>query len=141
MALIRDFELPGTGFNVENAYHIIKNVNTEKRLQDIPLPPDSSRADGSTAGDRGPEVYWKSGYIGKIAIEVFASKEARDEGNTPIGAIANSPTDVSIDRAVATPGKAHEVLFFIDADSEDSILTQAYNHLKTTEYYQDAQEV
>jgi hypothetical protein len=26
-------------------------------------------------------------------------------------------------------------------EGADSILTQAYNHLKTTEYYKDAQEV
>ena len=64
MALLRDFEIPGTGVVVDNAYHLITNVRTEKRLQDIALPPDSSTEDGLTAGDHGPEVYWKAGYIG-----------------------------------------------------------------------------
>lgn len=50
MALVRDFELSGSGFTVPNAYHVIVNVKTEKRLSDVPPPPDSSREDGLTAG-------------------------------------------------------------------------------------------
>ena len=46
MALLRDFEIPGTGVVVDNAYHLVTNVRTEKRLQDITPPPDSSREDG-----------------------------------------------------------------------------------------------
>lgn len=135
MALLRDFELPGTGFVVNDAYHVIVSVKTEKRLQDHPDPVDRS------SEDRGPEVYWKAGYIGRIGIQVFSSKEARDEGKKPIGGIGLSPTDVGIDSNVATPGKAHEIMFFIDPDSSDSILTQSYNHLKTTNYYKNSQEI
>jgi len=43
-------------------------------------------------------------------------------------------------KTVCTPGKDFKVLFFVDPDSSDSLLTQAYNHLKTTEYYKDAEE-
>lgn len=135
MALVRDFELPGTGYVVDDAYHVIIDVKTEKRLQDYSDPVDRP------SEDRGPEVYWKAGYIGRIGIQVFASKDSRDNNMKPIGAIGLSPTDVGIDSHVATPGKAHEIMFFIDPESADSILTQAYNHLKTTEYYKDAQEV
>ena len=30
MALVRDFEIPGTGVTVNDAYHVIVNVTTEK---------------------------------------------------------------------------------------------------------------
>lgn len=144
MALVRDFEIPNTGVTVNNAYHLIVNVTTEKRLVDIQAPPDSSHPSGLTSGGNlGDPVYWKAGYVGRIVLEVYASKEARDEGKTPIGAIGVNPTDVmhSDLKTVCTPGKDFKVLFFIDTESSDSILTQAYNHLKTTEYYKDAEEV
>ena len=34
MALIRDYELPGTGLVVPNAYHVVTNVKVEKRTAD-----------------------------------------------------------------------------------------------------------
>lgn len=144
MALIRDFELPNTGVTVNNAYHLIVNVTTEKRLVDVPVPPDSSHPTGLTdGGHTGDPVYWKAGYVARIALEVYASKEARDEGKTPIGMIGVNPTDAMHPdiKTVVTPGKDFKVMFFVDPESPDSILTQAYNHLKTTEYYKDAEEV
>lgn len=143
MALVRDFEIPNTGVTINDAYHLIVNVTTEKRLVDIPTPPDSSNKNGLTAVDRGDPVYWKAGYVGKITLEVYASKEARDTGKTPLGGIGLNPTDVMHPelKTVCTPGKDFQVLFFIDPDSPDSILTQAYNHLKTTDYYKNAEEV
>ena len=143
MALVRDFEIPGTGVTVNDAYHVIVNVATEKRLQDVPPPPDSSTESGLTETDQGDPVYFKAGYVGRITLEVYASREARDEAKTPIGAIGINPTDVMHPdlKAVCTPGKDFKVLFFIDPNSEDSIFTQAYNHLKTTEYYNGATEV
>ena len=143
MALVRDFEIPGTGVTVDNAYHVIVNVTTEKRLQDIPPPPDSSTKSGFTEGERGDPVYWKAGYVGRITVEVYSSKQARDEGKTPIGAIGVNPTDVMHPdlKTVCTPGKDFKVLFFIDTDSSDSIFTQAYKHLLSTDYYKDAVEV
>jgi len=143
MALIRDFEIPGTGVTVNNAYHLVVNVTTEKRLHDILPPPDSSTKSGLTEGERGDPVYWKSGYVGRIALEVYASKTARDDGKTPIGGIGVNPTDVMHPdlKTVCTPGKDFKVLFFVDPTSSDSLLTQAYNHLKSTDYYKDAVEV
>jgi hypothetical protein len=144
MALVRDFEIPNTGVTVNNAYHVIVNIVTEKRLTDILPPPDPRHPTGLTAGgNQGDPVYWKAGYIGKITLEIYASKEARDAGKTPIGAIGMNPSDVMHPdiKTVCTPGKDYKVLFFIDPESSDTILTQAYNHLKTTEYYKDAEEV
>jgi len=140
MALIRDFEIPGTGVTVNNAYHVIVKVNTEKRLNDVLLPPDSSRPDGLTNQDKGPEVYWKAGYVGKVAIEVFSSKQTRDEGKSPIGAIAINPTEVQFNGVLCTNIEQFDLNFFIDATSQLSIVDQAYNHLKTTEYYKDAKK-
>lgn len=145
MALVRSFEIPGTGVTVSDAYHVVVNVTTEKRLQDVKSPADLSRASGLTNdGDNDQDpIHWKAGYIGRITLEVYASKTARDEGKTPIGAIGVNPTeavhpDIS---TVHTPGTDFNIKFFINTDSSDSILTQAYNHLKTTEYYKNAEEV
>lgn len=140
MALTRDFEIPDTGLVVPNAYHVIRKVSTEKRLNDIPPPPDLSRPDGLTVGDRGHEVYWKAGYIGKIAIEIFSSKQARDEGKSAIGAISVSPTDVQINGVLSSDIKYFDLNFFIDPTSQLSIIDQAYEHLKQLEYYKDATE-
>ena len=144
MALVRDFEIPDTGVTVDDAYHVIVNVTTEKRLQDVQAPPDSNHPSGLTSGgDLGDPVYWKAGYVGRIALEVYASKTARDDGKTPIGGIGVYPTDVMHPdlKTVCTPGKDFKVLFFVDPTSSDSLLTQAYNHLKSTDYYKDAVEV
>ena len=140
MALLRDFEIPGTGVVVENAYHLIVDVRTEKRLHDITPPPDSSREDGLTAGDRGPEVYWRAGYVGSIEVTVFASAEARSNGKNHIGMFGDTVHDF-MPEGLQTEGETYEIKFFIDTESSDSILTQAYNHLKSTEYYSGAQEV
>ena len=139
MAFNRDFEIPGTGLIVQNAYHVIKKVTTEKRLNDLPPLPDISRPDGATPHD-GPEVYWKAGYVGKIAIEIFSSKDARDEGKSPIGAIAINPTDVQINGSLSTDISAFDLNFFIDPTSQLSIIDQAYNHLKQVDYYKVAGE-
>lgn len=146
MALVRSFEIPGTGMVVENAYHLISNIQTEKRMVDILPPPDPSRPDGFTQRDDEDEslwINWKAGYIGKISIEVYASKEARDEGKTAIGAIGENATQIANAdlRTIFTPGQDFKISFFIDPNSSDSLLTQAYNHLKNTAYYQDATEV
>ena len=150
MALIRDYEIPGTGVVVPDAYHVITNVTTEKRLRDVPPPPDSSSETGYTERDDSDESQWydwKAGYYGRIAIEVFASDQARRDGLEPIGAFGARPTDgpssSSIDTKdpLASRGHDFKVIFNIDPNSNDSILTQAYTHLKNSTYYSLAREV
>lgn len=141
MALVRDFEVPGTGLVATNAYHVIVKVNTEKRLNDIPPPPDPSRPDGLTDGDRGPEVYWRAGYVGRIAIEIFSSQEARNEGKKPIGAIAINPTDVQINGVLSSDITEFDLNFFIDPTSQLSIIDQAYQHLMGLDYYSGATQI
>lgn len=138
MALIKDFEIPGTGLTASNAYHVISDVKTTKRLQDIKPPVDSSREDGLTGGDLGEEVNWKAGYIGKIAVQIFASKEARDAGKDPIGGFGESPTDAETNVKLEYNDG---IKFMIDPASDQSILAQAYAHLKGLPYYVDAEEV
>ena len=140
MALVRDFEVPGTGLVATNAYHVIVKVNTEKRLNDIPPPPDPSRPDGLTVNS-GPEVYWRAGYVGRIAIEIFSSQEARNEGKNPIGAIAINPTDVQINGVLSSDISKFDLNFFIDPTSQLSIIDQAYQHLMGLDYYSGATQI
>lgn len=140
MALLKDFEIPGTGVVVPNAYHVIVDIKTHKRLNDILPPPDSGRPDGLTAGDRGPEVYWKAGYVGQIAIEIYQSKQAREDGKKPIGAICIEPTTVSFNGVASSDIAQFDLCFFIDPTSQLSIVDQAYEQLKGLEYYKDAVE-
>ena len=137
MALIRDYELPGTGVIVENAYHVITDVKVEKRMADVPAPIDTSRPDGLTAGsqEEGKEVYWKAGYIGTIAVSVWKDKSTRDNDGQPIGFVGVNPSDNKYGVSIGTAGMDHVCKFFIDPASSDNELTQAYNHLLTTEYY------
>ena len=73
MALIRDYEIPGTGVTVSNAYHVVTKVSVEKRTSDIEGPKDSARPDQRTVGHQqvGQEINWKAGYIGTIAVTVW----------------------------------------------------------------------
>ena len=140
MALIRDYEIPGTGVVVPNAYHVVTRVDVEKRTHDVPRPPDTSMPDGLTAGHKGPEVYWKAGYIGKIAVTVWKDAAARETNARPIGFLGVDPTDNKLGAAIGTPGMDHQCKFLIDVNSPDSDIVQAYRHLKTIDYYKDAVE-
>ena len=137
MALIRDYELTGTGIVIENAYHIITKINVEKRLQDVPGPVDTSRPDGMTAGSQevGKEIYWKAGYLGTIAVDVYKDAESREAGLQPIGFIGVNPSDNANGVNVGTAGMDHICKFFIDTETTASQMEQAYNHLMATEYY------
>lgn len=141
MALIKDFEIPGTGVVVKNAYHVITKVDTEKRLNDMMPPVDTSSPSGYTPRDNNDKsqwVYWKAGYVGRISIEIYPSREARDQGKTPIGAISINPTDVQINGSLTTDIRDFDLRFFIDPTSQLSIIDQAYRHLLTLGFYKDA---
>ena len=137
MALIRDYELSGTGLTVSNAYHVVTKVNVEKRAQDVPAPPDNSRPDGVTANSHlpGTEVYWKAGYVGEIAVTVWKDADSRASGSQPIGFIGVNPSDNAYGASIGTEGMDHHCKFFIDTNITSSHLEQAYTHLLTTDYY------
>jgi hypothetical protein len=104
MALLKDYEIPNTGFTVEGAYHVIMHIHVEKVLGEDPK------------------------YVGKINLNVYSSKEHKESGK---GALGSAPL----------LGEDLPLIFDIDNESSDNVLTQAYNHLKSTKYYTDAEEV
>ena len=143
MALIRDYELPGTGLTVPNAYHVVTNVKVEKRMADFKPPVDNSRPDGLTPMDRsaGTEVYWAAGYTAEIAVTVYKDKEARNNDAKPIGFIGKNPSDNKYGVSIGTDGMDHRCVFFLEVPSELDHMAQAYRHLLTTDYYSGSLEV
>ena len=69
------------------------------------------------------------GYIGQIFIQVFSSKESRENGLKPIAFLNAAMPEIDIN-----------FKFAYNPESSDSVLTQAYDYLKTTEYYKDSIE-
>ena len=124
MALIKDYEIAGTGMVVPSAYHVITNMNVNKRTSDVLPPADSSRPDGITANwHEGMNITdWKAGVSSKLEVSVYASKQARLDGKSPI----------------ATLDSTSHYKFMLDATSPDNYTQQAYEYLLTTDFYQDA---
>jgi hypothetical protein len=143
MALIRDYELPGTGLNVPNAYHVVTNVKVEKRMADFKPPVDNSRPDGLTPMDRseGTEVYWAAGYTAEIAVTIYKDKAARDADAKPIGFVGINPSDNKHGVSIGTAGMDHKCKFMLEVPSELDHMAQAYRHLLTTDYYSGSLEV
>ena len=118
MALIKDYELPGTGLNVPSAYHVISHIDLRKRTQDVPNPVDHQ--DDLRNDDN--RLYWAAGYVATVRIDVYANSEARTSGKNIIGSI----------------GDQYEYTFLYDPTSNYGIIEQGYNYLKTTEEYSSA---
>lgn len=143
MALLRNYEIPGTGLEVQNAYHVVTNVKIEKRTADIPPPPDSSRPNGLTMRDESPgtEVYWKAGYVAEISVTIWKDKNARDSGARPLGFIGVNPADNQFGASIGTEGMDHKCRFFLEVPSTLNHIEQAYRHLLTTAYYSGSAEI
>ena len=141
MALETNYKIGQTGIEVPNAYHIIYKVFTERRLNNLIQPKLPS---GMPAR---PEISWKAGHIGRIAVFVYANKDDRDNGMKPIGALVKYPSDAAdritgaIDQNLYSVTPPFQLEFFIDDASSDSILTQAYNYLKTIPYFSGSLEI
>lgn len=129
MAFIKAFEL-NNGLEAPNAYHVVVKVDTLKRVVDDP-DPDDVRPDGC------PDYIWKAGYYGRIAVAIYASKQARENGAVPIGMRAVYPTGTPYGY-VGFVETTEEFNFTMDINSPLSDVEQAYEHLKTTSYYSDA---
>lgn len=142
MALIRDYELPGTGLVVPNAYHVVTDVKIEKRVADVQAPPDPTRPDGVTFGAHtvGKEIYWKAGYVATIAVTIWKDREARENDAKPIGFLGTNPSDNKYGVSIGTEGMDHNCRFFLDVPSELNHIEQAYRHLLTTDYYSGSLE-
>src|SRR6056300_743602 len=128
MAFIRDYELQGSGATIPNAYHVVTGVNVKKRNVDVPTPVDLSQPDGRTPRDEDPakEVYWKKGYIAYATVTIWASKQARIDDLNPIGFMGVDPTETEHTGNIGTKGMDGKCIFFLDMNSADSYITQAY---------------
>jgi len=123
MALIRDFEIMGTGLTVPNAYHVITQLDVEKRMVDRNFPQPTGRI---YQGNPDLDVQWTAGYYGRIVICVWKDAASRETNKNMLGVI-NAEYQVP-------------AVFKIDTTSADSYLTQAYKFLKTVDYYANATE-
>lgn len=124
MALIRDFEILGTGLVVPNAYHVITQLDVEKRMTDRDFAQPTGRVYGGGLVD--PDTAWTAGYYGRLVISVWKDAEAREANKSMLG---------NINAEYRVPA-----VFKLDPASTDSYLTQAYAFLKTVEYYANATE-
>lgn len=139
MALIKDYTLAGTSYTIPNAYHVITQISTEKRVSDILPPPDDSTESGFTeVGDRGPEVLWKAGYVCTIAITVWASKKDKEKGMRPVGFIGMNPTDNEYGQHIGHAAYDSRCMFLLDINNLNNELTQAYQYLMTLDFYRGA---
>lgn len=142
MALCQSYEIPGTGLTAANAYFVVTDVKVQKRMQDIPTPVDSADPTGFTNGGvhQTDPVYWRAGYVAECYLTIWADKSARENGSKPIGYAGLNATEVEADLNIGTDGLDHRCVFFIDMDSSNSHIVQAYSHLKTLDYFENAIE-
>ncbi|MGY8865090.1 MAG: hypothetical protein ACKVJK_05605 [Methylophagaceae bacterium] len=140
MALIKDYEIQGTGVTVPNAYHVITDLKVHKRMADHALPVDNSTPTGLTNnGVRAAEdlpVYWQAGYIGRIWVTIWATAQARIDNMTPIGVAGINATEVDAEISIGTKGLDARCEFMLNmADDAPTDLVQAYTHLKSLDFY------
>jgi hypothetical protein len=131
MALIKRYEL-ANGIEADEAYHVISQVITHKIPTDIPDP-------GGVRPANSPYWQWKKGYYGRVCVQVFYNRAARDAGKLPIAHIGVYATDIPADLRVETKTETN-LWMTIDMESTATVIEQAYEFLKTTNYYSDAVE-
>ena len=131
MALIKRYEL-ANGIEADSAYHVVSDVITHKIPTDVPDP-------GGVRPANAPDWMWKKGYYGRVCVQVFYNKAARDAGKLPIAHIGVYATDIPADLRVETKTETN-LWMTIDMNSAKTVIEQAYDFLKTTSYYADAVE-
>jgi len=139
MALQRNYNIPNTSLIVSGAYHIISDIEVQKRNMND-MGPVSGSSEFNPGLDRASEpVYWKSGYTCRVKVDVYVSKEARDTAKKPIATLG--ARDVKLEAHLATEGMDEKIVFYSDTNNTDNLLTQAYLHLKSTDYYSNSIDV
>jgi len=139
MALQRNYNIPNTSLIINDAYHIISDIDVQKRNVDDMGPVTSDGMPNTNLDRTSDPVYWKSGYTCRVKVDVYLSKEARDTAKKPIATLG--ARDIKLEATLATQGMDERIVFYSDTDNAENILTQAYNHLKSTDYYKDAIDV
>jgi len=132
MALIKSYELQN-GLECPEAYHVIHEVKTNKRVVDDADP-------GGVRPENSPPHAWQAGYYGRVSVVVYASKSAREAGKQPIAAYAQYPTEVPGGNFQGEVNimQVEDMNFTIDLSSTKSIVEQAYDHLLTLPTWTDA---
>jgi hypothetical protein len=139
MALQRNYNIPNTSLIISGAYHIINDIDVQKRNVDDMGPVTSDGMPNTNLDRTSDPVYWKSGYTCRVKVDVYLSKEARDTAKKPIATLG--ARDIKLEATLATQGMDERIVFYSDTNNAENILTQAYNHLKSTDYYKDAIDV
>jgi hypothetical protein len=139
MALQRDYNIPNTSLIISGAYHMVTDIDIQKRNMDDLGPVSASKEIDIEVYRQADPVYWKTGYTCKVMIDVYASKEARDTSKKPIATLGNYA--IKLEENLATNGMDEKIMFYSDTNDTENILTQAYNHLKSTDYYRNAIDV
>ena len=139
MALQRNYNIPNTSLIINDAYHIISDIDVQKRNVDDMGPVTSDGMPNTNLDRTSDPVYWKSGYTCRVKVDVYLSKEARDTAKKPIATLG--ARDIKLEATLATQGMDERIVFYSDTDNAENILTQAYNHLKSTDYYKDAIDI
>ena len=124
MALSKDYEIPGTGVTVPNAYFIVDDIRVEKRMADFPYP-GMDLTDEQRVEKGEPLVNFKAGRIAWISIAVYATEDVRTSGGKAIGRLGMNDTTNDTKRFRC---------FIEDGD----VTAQVYAYLKTTDYFSDA---
>lgn len=139
MALQKNYNIPNTSLIINGAYHIVGDIDVQKRNIDD-IGPVVSHNEINTNLDRTSDpVYWKSGYTCRVMVDVYASKEARDTSKNPIATLGRH--DIKLEGNLATNGMDEKIVFYSDTDNTENILTQAYLHLKSTDYYSSSIDI
>lgn len=131
MALIKSYTT-NTGIECPEAYHVIVKVDTVKRVCDDPDP-------NNIRPKNLPDYMWKEGYYGRICVSIYFSKQTRLKGLSPVSMKCVYPTDTPyyFSGQMETD---QELNFTMDINSPLSDIDQAYQHLKTLDYYSDSIE-
>jgi hypothetical protein len=132
MALIKSHTLKN-GMTAPQAYHIVYKVDTHKRPVDD-IDPYGARPDNT------PNYLWKAGLYGSIGIAIYADKNARNAGKSPIAVASIYPTErpnntFSGEQLLWSEGK---LKFTVDLQSDKDLIEQAYDHLMSLEEYTGA---
>lgn len=128
MALSKDYEIPGTGVTVPNAYFIVDEIRVEKRMTDFPYP-GMDLTDEQRVEKGEPLVNFKAGRVAWISIAVYANDTVRGTwGGRIIGRLGMNDETNDCKRFRC---------FIEDGD----VTTQVYTYLKTTDYFSDAVDV
>lgn len=132
MAFIKSHTLKN-GLTAPQAYHVIYKVDAHKRPVDD-IDPYGARPSNL------PDHMWKAGLYGRIALAIYADKNARLNGKSPIAVVSTYPTETPNNTFDGERLEMSEfkLKFTVDLNSDKDLMAQAYDHLANLDEYKDA---